>query len=65
MSQEAIDKWASDNNKVLARPKELIDFSRAFPRPALDNDMPLAAPGQFWLSADGFRRFLSLRRNGA
>ena len=60
MGQDEIRQWAWDNNKILARPKELINFSRAFPRPALDNDMPLAAPGQFWTDADGDRRYLCL-----
>ena len=65
MSQEAIELWAKENNKILARPKELIDFSRAFPRPALDEHMPLAAPGQFWQDSDGDRGFLYLGRGGA
>jgi len=65
MSQEAIEEWAKVNNKVLAQPKELIDFSRAFPRPALDEHMPLVASGQFWLDAGGYRDFLYLRRGVA
>ena len=50
---------------ILARPKELIDFSKAFPCPALDSDMPLAAPGQFWTDAYGRRHCLYLDRHGA
>lgn len=65
MSQEVIEQWAKENNKVLAQPKELVDFSRVFPRPALDEHMPLVAPGQFWLSTGGSRSFLYLDRDDA
>lgn len=61
MRQGVLEK---ESGGVLARPKELIDFSRAFPRPALDERMPLAASGQFWTSADDDRYCLCLRRFG-
>lgn len=52
-------------NGTLALPKELIDFARAFPRPAFDNDLPLAGAGQFWTNADGHRYYLCLDRGDA
>ncbi len=61
MKQDALEHEAPG---ILARPKELIDFSKTFPRPTLDNDMPLAGPGQFWADADDNRYYLYLDRLG-
>ena len=62
MGQEAVEGWAKENNKILAKSKDLIDFSKAFPRPALDNDLPLVAAGHFWQGAGGRRHYLYLFR---
>lgn len=62
MKQDALEHEAPG---ILARSKELIDFSKAFPRPLLDGDMPLAAPGQFWTLAGGDRYYLCLGRDDA
>jgi hypothetical protein len=62
------DRYTSQNDSAIANglcPKELVALARAFPRPALDEHMPLVAPGQFWTDAGGNRFFLYLSRNGA
>lgn len=64
IGQDAVETWAKENNKILALPKELIDFSKAFPQPALDKHMPLVAPGQSWQDSRGFRLLLYLGRQG-
>jgi hypothetical protein len=38
---------------ILARPKESVDFAKAFPRPTLGNNVWLAAPGQLWETLGG------------
>ncbi len=54
MSDEAINQWCVENKKVLATPKEGIDFCKAFPCPALDGGMPLVFYGQSWTDPNGF-----------
>jgi hypothetical protein len=61
MRQNAVEQEAKG---TLAFPKELIDFLRAFPRPMLDGDLPLAAAGQFWSSPHGNRYYLYAHRFG-
>lgn len=65
MTQKDVEKWASDNKKILARPKELIDFSKAFPLQVLDEQRSLAAAGQSWMDTDDRCHFLCLSRWGA
>jgi hypothetical protein len=38
---------------ILARPKEIVDFGKAFPRPTLGKHVWLAAAGQLWETKGG------------
>jgi len=38
---------------ILARPKEIVDFAKAFPRPKLGKHVWLAASGQLWETKGG------------
>ena len=55
------DRLEREVNGRLSRPKEFIDFLKAFPRPALDEHMPLTSAGQFWTNSLGNRYFLYSR----
>lgn len=64
MAQDAVEKWCADNKKILALPKDGIDIARVSPRPQLDNVMPLALAGQFFVGAGGLRAALYLDHLG-
>ena len=66
----SIGEWCASNKKIRATPKEGIDIAKVSPRPKLDNVMPLAVTGQFFVGAhddryalyfnlDGDKRYLS------
>ena len=61
----SVETWCKENKKILASPKEGIDLAKVSPRPKLDNVMPLAMAGQFFVDADRDRRALYFRRDGA
>jgi len=46
-SLESLRLQIASRGLVFARPKELIDFARAFPSPMLDDQLPIVAAGQF------------------
>jgi hypothetical protein len=60
MTQGDIEVWAMENNKKLARPKELIDFSRSFPGLKSLGSRPVIASGQFWRNTSGDRHCFCL-----
>jgi hypothetical protein len=47
-----VEAWGEENGKVLAQPKDLIDLRRAFPSPALDDEMPILALGRLWVDPE-------------
>lgn len=49
----SLEEWCRENKKILARPKEVIDLAKNFPRPKLDHVMPLMIAGQFFAGARG------------
>ena len=61
MPQEAIEVYAASVGQEVAHPKALVDLMLQNPRPALDGQMPLAAPF-FWTLPDGPRCALCARR---
>ena len=64
MAQDGIEKWCARNRKVLALPRDGIDIARVSPRPALDNVMPLAMAGQFFVDTLGYRHALYFDPDG-
>jgi len=60
----SIAEWCANNKKIRATPKEGIDLAKVSPRPKLDNVMPLAMAGQFFVHALGNRRALYLFHDG-
>lgn len=58
MLEENVGRWCKDNKKVHATPKEGIDIARVSSRPKLDNVMPLALAGQFFVDARDRRHTL-------
>ena len=51
----SVAEWCANNKKIRATPKEGIDLAMVSPRPKLDNVMPLALTGQFFVDANGYR----------
>lgn len=64
MGQEAIEMWCGENKKILGLPKDGIELAKLHPRPELDDLMPLAMAGQFFVRARGGRGALDLARRG-
>lgn len=64
MSDEDVALWCGDNKKIRATPKEGIDIAMVSPRPKLDNVMPLALAGQFFVDAGRYRFALFFHRVG-
>ena len=62
MPDEDVEQWCKDNKKIRATPKEGIDIANVSPRPKLDNVMPLALAGQFFVGANRDRRALYFYR---
>ena len=60
----SVEEWCMDNKKILASPKEGIDLAKVSPRPKLDNVMPLALAGQFFVDASGSRNALYFNLDG-
>ena len=62
----SIAEWCANNKKIRATPKEGIDIAKVSPRPKLDNVMPLAMAGQFFVDARGYRNalYFDLRGDG-
>lgn len=54
-----IKHWR-ETGGILGRPKELLDFNRAFPPTMFNGQMPLVAPGQFYPSPNGNDGYLYL-----
>lgn len=64
IKQDTLEGWCRENKKILATPKPGIDLARISPRPKLDEVMPLAFAGQFFVSAGGGRRALYFSHGG-
>jgi len=60
----SIAEWCANNKKIRATPKEGIDLAKVSLRPKLDNVMPLALAGQFFVDQYGHRDALCFDRGG-
>ncbi len=58
MHDDDVAAWCAANKKICAWPKEGIDIIPATPRPKLDEVMPLALAGQFFVGGDGVNNVL-------
>jgi hypothetical protein len=65
IAQDALEGWCRKNKKILATSKPGIDLARISPHPnKLDEMMPLALAGQFFVNADDDRSALYFYRDG-
>lgn len=63
ISNADLDAWAERNNKRFAEAKEHVDFCFAVPQTALNENIPIAARGNFWPYRDD-RCFLCVNLDG-